>query len=226
MADLCERCRELITSDRSLNIPDVQRPTLSNAEGIILDYDTAHTRGITYQLVLEDTYPDFPVLKSSAEAGCVFCGFLRDCVQEKQGKYLEDWRSGGCHDIAICGLSYRREQHSFWIGDSDAFNGLHYLIINLKVHGSESPSIEYFLTFDILADEGSYHNCWKLRHTQYSISHWIMVGAAVRMYCFCLSSLLLSEFSCQGGSPTPAVYSPGMDLISQPRSYIPTEKVP
>jgi hypothetical protein len=36
----------------------------------------------------------------------------------------------------------------------------------------------------------------------------------------CLSSLLLSEFSCQGDSPIPVVYSPEMDLISQPRSYL------
>jgi hypothetical protein len=39
----------------------------------------------------------------------------------------------------------------------------------------------------------------------------------------CLSSLLLSEFSCQGDSPNPVVYSPEMDLISQPRSYTLTE---
>jgi hypothetical protein len=38
------------------------------------------------------------------------------------------------------------------------------------------------------------------------------------LYCSVLSSLLLSEFSCQGDSPNPVVYSPEMDRISQPRN--------
>jgi hypothetical protein len=90
MTNLCERCRELNTSDQNLNIPDVQKTVHSKGDITFADFDAI---GIIFQLVLEDTYPEYPVLKSSAEADCMFCGFLRDCIQKKRGEYLADWIS-------------------------------------------------------------------------------------------------------------------------------------
>jgi hypothetical protein len=65
--------------------------------------------------------------------------------------------------------------------------------------------------------------CWKLRQTHsghYSLSSRKM------LYSVCSVDLSLSEFSSQGDSPNPVVYSLRMDLISQPRSYLPSQLPP
>jgi hypothetical protein len=81
----------------------------------------------------------------------------------------------------------------------------------------------------MLGGSGEGGICWKLQHTQYIISHLDGYGSDRQNVLYYDSdnySLLLSEFSCQGDSPTPVVYSPELDPISQPRSHILTNVVP
>jgi len=154
MAHICENCKVLIASDRSFNIPGVQKTTPNGNP--IFDSDTI---GVTIRLTIKDSWPDFPVLRRLGEAGCVFCGFLRYCIQEQLSSDFQHWtlKPNGSLDITICGLSYLQPQHNFWLNSSDAFTGLHYLCIPLKVQGAMSSPTLRFLTFDILADEGKYY---------------------------------------------------------------------
>ncbi|KAF2091808.1 hypothetical protein K490DRAFT_61238 [Saccharata proteae CBS 121410] len=98
---LCERCKAIEMDDLAMG--GVASADESGAP--MLSFGDKEWLPLAYRL--EDTLPDLPVLKSSADAGCGFCAFLRLAIRAEGplgktavgrvgvDRLMYDWTTGG-----------------------------------------------------------------------------------------------------------------------------------
>jgi hypothetical protein len=111
-----------------------------------------NTETAILELEVEDNHPDFAVLKRIEELGCVFAGFLRNCIRTKLDRFIRDSTSE-IGVISIRKISYRGQRNDEFDISPGSRNGLHYLVVAMDIEVRESSSIPCFITFDVFADE-------------------------------------------------------------------------
>jgi hypothetical protein len=93
---LCDKCKAIRIDNQ---VQTGQDAKLDNGD-LILDLDEIT---LTYQM--EDTYPEFPFLRESADSGFGFCRLLRDAIIDKYASEFDEVaKSQSDHRVLICKL--------------------------------------------------------------------------------------------------------------------------
>jgi hypothetical protein len=103
----------------------------------------------------EDTYPDFPALKLSAEKGCSFCGLLRTATLNKYKTELDDRYS----KVNKLELNYKVLFHGFeYCGQKDLSKFSLLLLTGSfdvpDLDGPDTETITRYVCFDLEAEKG------------------------------------------------------------------------
>jgi len=82
MASLCQHCKVLIINEQKVGGREV------NLDGqTVFEFDN---NNIDLEYDRRDSYPGFPVLDSSAAAGCGFCGLLKQAIKVRYEKTFQE----------------------------------------------------------------------------------------------------------------------------------------
>ncbi|EON61293.1 hypothetical protein W97_00506 [Coniosporium apollinis CBS 100218] len=144
---LCDRCKVIV-----IDIGKASLSTKVRDGEVVLEAPSDQDLHLGFEL--QDTYPEFPRLASSAAKGCRFCGFLKEeiGVEISQSVLREvDEMFGATQEeeitIDIKGLRY------YWTRRFTG--GLSQLWPNLRISTSSGRfSREMLLPFDIMTDFG------------------------------------------------------------------------
>jgi hypothetical protein len=178
---LCSYCEVL-------RIDDLQGTTrkmeLENGDEIDVLFDDKY-RSPFYRIEYQrnDYYPDFPVLKSSAQSSCAFCGILRATIRQKCGEtfnellsFSNDKRMSLKYEVIIHNFRYFREDYvayndctKYKDWESHPYNLLVGSVkiqdadqVEQKTDGQKTPRSRERIYFDVQVEKGFVHHS-KLR---------------------------------------------------------------